>query len=215
MEISLETFKEMFGPPAFGRLPGKYTSGENLSVLLTLVKFTQAQKVLEMFCNRGDTAAEIAATLHAPSVFAGDVCRGLERPLSRSEEVLPMSEVGSSFGKFGPEASKRITAIAGDRPALEKFYRENAPYDLVYVDGNHTWRGVADDTKLALELVRCGGTVVWDDYWYCCPDVMSYIDLLNRRVEDRIVFVRGTRMCYVTLPDKGFAESLRKGASDL
>ena len=43
-----------------------------------------------------------------------------------------------------------------------------APYrdqmDLVYVDGSHSPDYVVSDTRNAMEMLRPGGVLVWDDY---------------------------------------------------
>jgi predicted O-methyltransferase YrrM len=66
----------------------------------------------------------------------------------------------------GTRFQSRIKQLIGDSLEFDP-----APYrssmDLVFVDGNHTDRYAKNDTRLALELVRPGGTVVWHDYtWF-------------------------------------------------
>jgi len=39
-----------------------------------------------------------------------------------------------------------------------------SPCDAVFIDGDHSTAGVMQDTRLALELTRPGGIIIWHDY---------------------------------------------------
>ncbi len=61
--------------------------------------------------------------------------------------------------------------------------------DLIFVDGGHTTDILRADTENALRVIRPGGIIVWDDYWWFYPDVVRYLDHLSthldfRRIED-------------------------------
>lgn len=226
MRMKKSTFDLTFGPKVDG-VGGNFLNGENLSVLLTLAEHTDGcrecpsfatrpkKRILEMYCNLGSTAVALASIPSAPEVYAFDVCKesGVF-PLDRSDEVVSKRDAGSAIERVAPEVRKRITFETAAPGDLKSLYREFSLYDLVFIDGNHTWRGVAEDTKLAIQFVADCGVIVWDDYWDACPEVVSYIDVLNRRIGDRVAWVEETRMCYIRLTAQEKA-ILKREASDL
>jgi hypothetical protein len=216
MRMAKSVFDVFFKPRVDG-VGGKFMNGENLSVLLTLAEsiIRPKKRVLEMYCNLGNTAVALASIPSAPEVFAFDVCQELEVfPLDRSGEVALRKDVGSVIAQVQPSVRKRITFEVSGASDLKSLYGKFAPYDLVHVDGNHTWRGVAADTKLAVQFVTDCGVIVWDDYWDFCPEVISYVNVLNRRIGDRIVWVEETRMCFIQLQE-GEKSILEKAVCDL
>ena len=54
--------------------------------------------------------------------------------------------------------------------------------DFVFIDGGHTYELVKRDTENALSIIAKGGMIVWDDYWWFCPGVVSYLNELSRRL---------------------------------
>jgi predicted O-methyltransferase YrrM len=65
--------------------------------------------------------------------------------------------------------------------------------DLMLVDGGHTYEYVRADSSAALELVRPGGVIVWDDCNYLSPGVSRALHGL-RREGQAIYRVAGTRL---------------------
>ena len=53
---------------------------------------------------------------------------------------------------------------------------------LVIVDGGHDAAVCANDTALALRLIRPGGVIAWDDYTPYWPGVKKTLDDLSRRL---------------------------------
>jgi predicted O-methyltransferase YrrM len=51
-------------------------------------------------------------------------------------------------------------------PALEHMTAEGREFDLIYIDGDHTYDGVMSDSLGAWGLVAAGGIIIWDDYRY-------------------------------------------------
>jgi predicted O-methyltransferase YrrM len=63
------------------------------------------------------------------------------------------------------EHRARFTQLYGDSHTLdaERMIREHGRFDLVFIDGDHTREGVAQDTVLARRLLAPGGTIAWHD----------------------------------------------------
>jgi hypothetical protein len=48
--------------------------------------------------------------------------------------------------------------------------------DAVFIDGDHSFEGVAHDTGLAMDCVRAGGIIIWHDHNYLgTVDVAQYL----------------------------------------
>ena len=50
--------------------------------------------------------------------------------------------------------------------ALAQMTAEGREFDLIYIDGDHTYEGVMSDSIGAWGLLATGGIVIWDDYQY-------------------------------------------------
>jgi len=176
--------------------PVKYTGGRNLSVLLSLAAHFKSGKIAELYTAYGYTAVALAKAVPKARVYAYDVCLeyGAETPLSN--EAMKLSEVGSAI-KANPSLNIELHVAAGKK--LSGMILLYGPYDLVFVDGNHSFKCALEDTRLATVTVPPGGVIVWDDYWQHCPGVMELIDRINRQIGDPIILVEGTRVCYTVL----------------
>lgn len=79
-----------------------------------------------------------------------------EKPVQRGEIPLVPGELVNKDPRFKlfvrPTGSHELTA------------KDLSPCDAVFIDGDHSRKGVMNDTALALELVRPGGIVIWHDY---------------------------------------------------
>jgi hypothetical protein len=90
----------------------------------------------------------------------------------------------------GTPYAGRIVQHFGDS-AMFDFRALGEPFDLVYIDGAHSWPYVDNDTKAALSIVGENGVVVWDDYWRLIPDVAAYLHALS---PERMYRIAGTRL---------------------
>mmetsp|Transcript_37867 Transcript_37867/g.84765 ORF Transcript_37867/g.84765 Transcript_37867/m.84765 type:complete len:328 (-) Transcript_37867:188-1171(-) len=80
---------------------------------------------------------------------------------------VPSSEVVEStlrhFAEFGDRAR---LIVSESRPAAEILQQEVGPesFDLVFIDGDHSYQGAADDLRLFEPLIRRGGFVTGHDF---------------------------------------------------
>ena len=64
----------------------------------------------------------------------------------------------------------RVTALKGrslDR--LVELQANVEAYDVMFIDGSHFYRDVALDTLLCWPLLKVGGVLIWDDYFWKLP----------------------------------------------
>ena len=76
----------------------------------------------------------------------------------------------------------RHTLICGDsRDTVPKF-RANSPelrFDLVFIDGGHSYECIKADTETALKILAPNGVIVWDDYAWFTGGVSQYLTELR------------------------------------
>lgn len=100
------------------------------------------------------------------------------------------ARVGEAF--LDTEHGSRIRQIRADSltwepdPSLK-------PVDLVLIDGGHSYPLVKADTESALKVLSPTGTILWDDYFYLYPGVVSYLERLMDEGR-RLQVIRGTNL---------------------
>ena len=102
-------------------------------------------------------------------------------------------QIGEEFS-HSPYRSK-ITQFYGDSRSFD-FSPFHRMADFVFVDGNHDYEFVRTDTEHALQMIKPGGTIVWDDcHPIFTPGVVRCLEELS--VARRIRRIAGTRLaCY-------------------
>lgn len=129
------------------------------------VQASRPVSVLEIGCYAGHSASWIAREL-------------LEHPDSRLTCIDPWSvadaipRLADRLGEAYAEFIARIDAtgrgeqvhvwITRSSEALPQFLA--GVFDFVYIDGSHEAPDVLYDSVLALELLKVGGILIWDDY---------------------------------------------------
>ena len=105
----------------------------------------------------------------------------------------------SNYEKFlfsGKKIEKKIEVIFIDsREFNTKKYLEK--FDLIFIDGGHTYSVVKSDSKKAFQMLSSKGIIIWHDYAVgkeSCKDVCKYINELEK--EKKIFHIKNTSMCY-------------------
>jgi predicted O-methyltransferase YrrM len=139
-----------------------------------------AKRIFEFGTYRGRTTYHLAR-------IAKDV---RVTTLNLSPEADPV--YGPYIGKFfkGRPEAEQITQVFQDSRAFDA-----APYrgefDLVFVDGDHSYELVKNDTLKAFELVRKGGVILWHDY---SPKSDGLVKFFQEFTQERPLF-RIKRTC--------------------
>ena len=105
----------------------------------------------------------------------------------------------SNYEKFlfsGKEIEKKIRVIFIDS---KKFNTDEylQKFDLIFIDGGHTYSVVESDSKKAFEMLSSKGVIIWHDYVVgkeSCRDICKYINELEK--EKKIFHIKDTSMCY-------------------
>ncbi len=72
----------------------------------------------------------------------------------------------SIFTRFvysGTSVESKVTQLYGDSKVFDETPYLKA-FDLIFIDGSHSYSYVKSDTEKALKMLAPGGTIVWHDY---------------------------------------------------
>ncbi|MEO6965561.1 MAG: class I SAM-dependent methyltransferase, partial [Acidobacteriaceae bacterium] len=167
-------------------------SVEGLCFLVLLAKVLNAHRVFEIGTFTGVTALTLAMNLPTLTIDTLDLPTGNLPVLSFAHDdkgYIPAQQRHWVF-EDKPEAV-RITQHEGDSAQFD-FSAMGKTFDLVYVDGAHSYDYVANDTKAAFSLVRDAVTaIVWDDY---SPGWRGVVRYLNERTDLELYRVPDTRL---------------------
>lgn len=135
---------------------GEYQGGgfvqqdrEELWELVRRVSSLCPRRILEIGCGGGGTL--MMWQVLAPEVVCVDI-QGLN----------------GGRGFVSPSRLPYVEFIIGDShdPAIVKKAEEFAPYDFLFIDGDHSTEGALADFNMYSPLVRSGGLVAFHDYNY-------------------------------------------------
>jgi len=119
----------------------------DLVMLLKIAVCTEPKRVLEIGSYRGYTALFLAQHIS---------------PNARIVTMDRHPDHGEAY-RMSPLAhmiERRVGEI--DRAMFER--DESASYDLIFVDADHSYESVRNDTELILPLLSPAGFIVWHDY---------------------------------------------------
>lgn len=95
-------------------------------------------------------------------------------PFSRkyNNSSLSGTDVGS---RVAPQNRRRFRQLLGDSHQLQpgEMLKRFGPFDLVFIDGDHTHRGVSLDTELCRQIIAPRGGICWHD----ANPVEKYLDV--------------------------------------
>jgi hypothetical protein len=123
--------------------PYLFSYGSTLSIEVAMMKGIAHQipecRFLEIGTYRGETAANLAS-----------VCK----------EVVTV-DMDKEAGKFCRGISN-VKQVIDDSITMD--WKRLGKFDLIFIDGNHSYIGVKADTENALCILKEGGIIVWHDY---------------------------------------------------
>ncbi len=144
-----------------------------------VAKHIGARKMFEFGTYMGRTTFHLAHNNPDGQVFT------LNLPPEKDPRYAPY--IGVLFK--GREEEKRITQIHSDSREFDTApYRQQ--FDFVFVDGDHSYDLVKNDTQKAFELLKKGGVIMWHDY---APKSDGLVRFFKEFTQDRPLFrIRST-----------------------
>jgi predicted O-methyltransferase YrrM len=140
------------------------TAGQDYRALAALALHTGPGRIFEIGTYLGVTSDFLLSLLpdaHLVSIaYQNPRWKILGKVFNNS--ALPKADVGSAVSVANRE---RFTQLYGNSHDLqaESFVAEHGRCDLVFIDGDHSREGVAQDTELARGILAEGGAICWHD----------------------------------------------------
>jgi len=110
-----------------------------------------------------------------------DTPRAQETETLSQADLTLVSRSRNRIGAYyrGETYADRITEVRCDSRRLD--LRDYVPFaDLCLIDGGHSYECIASDTSNALRVLAPGGTIIWDDYFWMYPDVVLFLNELQK-----------------------------------
>jgi len=167
---------------------------EELGVLLAIVKYVGAKKILELGTFDGSTTLNIAAntppdarivTLDLPPNWDGKLSFEMPRDF---QNVPDTKIIGRRFHSTPYE--NKIQQVLGDSAKID-WSALGGPFDLIFIDACHYYDYVVKDTENALKHITPQGVIVWHDYG-SFKDVSDAVDETSAKF--KVHAIAGTRM---------------------
>lgn len=142
-----------------------------MQYVIATARHRGACRIFEFGTFMGRTTYHLAAANPAAQVWTLD--------LPRDENPWPFAEHVGTYFSGAPEAA-RITVLRQNSVTFDP-----SPYarsmDFVWVDGDHSYEGVENDTEKALAMLAPGGAVMWHDFGFESPGLVDYfVDFTSR-----------------------------------
>jgi predicted O-methyltransferase YrrM len=159
-----------------GQTVRKYMQPGEQEVLLALVDSVAPKTMVEIGCNEGITALAVLENVPSIERYIGidvDAAYKFEIPAQQSEHPDEPGVLVMDDPRF------RLCLRGGEMPTTA---------DVVFIDGDHGKKAVAQDSIWATEIVRSGGLIVWHDYGNPTVEVTGVLNKLQ---------AHGRKLCHV------------------
>jgi predicted O-methyltransferase YrrM len=142
-----------------------------LAIVVRLVKEFEPRVAIEFGTNLGNTARAILDATPSLETYIGiDLPDGCRPRLRGQHHEIPL------YPGLNAAADPRFKLLLRDSMTLEAHDLE--PIDAAFIDGDHSALAVEHDSRLAAELLRPGGIIIWHDVGNPTVEVTGVIDRL-------------------------------------
>lgn len=158
-----------------------YLNTRETALVIELVASVAPRVVFEFGVNLGKTAKAILKA--TPSI---ELYVGIDIPWGRITRLeCQLKEVPLTAGMYAAD-DRRFRLLLGESTTFDVSDLE--PLDAAFIDGDHSAIGVEHDSRLARELLRPGGIIVWHDAGNTAVEVTAVLERLG---------AEGWPICYV------------------
>lgn len=154
------------------RFGERWRYADIVTVLLALSEVLKPQSYLEIGVRRGRSVCAVASKAPRCDMYMFDMWVANYAGMDNPGPDLVVSELG----KFGHSGTREFHD-GNSHETLKRFFGENnaLAFDLITVDGDHSFNGAVEDLCDVLPRLKIGGAVVFDDI--CHPKHMYLLDV--------------------------------------
>ena len=174
----------------------RYLNSGEIEVLLALIESVNPRTILEIGVNEGLTAKQILDNI--PSI---ERYYGVDVPIYyKPEKLIQRGETPRSPG-YQVRNYHKFKLIMKRHGSFDLKPEDFIPQvDVVFIDGDHGRKALANDTALARAIVRPGGMIIYHDYnFLSIVDVTDYLDELYAKGHD-LFHVEDTWLVFQRIP---------------
>lgn len=140
-------------------------STSRIELWVKILKYLQVHRVAEIGVYKGDFASAILSNYKAiETYYAIDPWRYLEdwnKPMNKNNDFFDQCyEETITKTKF---AGERVKILRGKTDEVADKIQDNS-LDFIYIDGDHTLKGVTIDLNIAYRKLQKGGIIGGDDF---------------------------------------------------
>lgn len=153
---------------------------QQIHILYDLVEFLDKEEIyyIEIGSYVGTSANLVLSNNKVKKVICIDPLN-----LSKSHFCGALEQEQTLKNNLAKFDSKRYSIMKGfstDQEIINNFTNKTGCFDLLFIDGDHSYQGVLDDFNNYEHCVRRGGFIVFDDYFdhRHSPDVKKSVDYL-------------------------------------
>ncbi len=160
--------------------------------LLSIIEEFDVESIFEFGCWEGYTTQLMAEHPNITKIKTLDICEDMDVEYTHASHSKTKKE---NYGKF--IKSDKVELVFCN--SLE--YEPEGQYDMVFIDGNHDFEHVKNDTELAYKMNP--KVIVWHDYESPGnPDVSFYLsDLMKEGM--KIIKFPGSIVAYLEVKNEG------------
>lgn len=171
-------------------LPIEYFGPGELECLLTL--FEDARTVIEFGVNSGRNPAAALRNIDSIERYVGvDVEPGYRTVMPVQRREVPADPGCLAVG------DTRFELVLRPRGTFDLEPDDLPMADAIFIDADHSERGVRNDTALAMRCIHPGGVVIWHDD-NCLPvvEVTQTLNVLQSELSLDIQHIEGTWLSF-------------------
>lgn len=175
-------------------LPTRYFGPGELECLLWL--FEGARTIIEFGVNTGRNPAAALRNIASIERYVGiDVQQGY-----RTVMPVQRGEVPADPGALAL-ADPRFSLLVRPRGSFDLSPDDLPMADAIFIDADHSERGVRNDTNLAVRRINSGGVIIWHDD-NCLPvvEVTQTLNALQTELSLTIQHIEGTWLSFARMP---------------
>jgi predicted O-methyltransferase YrrM len=163
-------------------------SWEEMCTLSQIVEAIAPKKIFEFGTFDGRTTLHLALNApHNALIYTIDTQSG-EFAFSNDDVYFDKVRVGEHV--LSSDVRSRVIQLTGDSKKVD-LSSFGGMVDFIFIDADHSYAGVMNDSKIAFQMASPGGVVVWHDYLLVGDVTRALVELARTR---SLVNLKGTSL---------------------